>query len=291
MIAETLESFANATKHKTVDSEAHLLRKLLATQCPRTNWRNVYHHVSDDVDRIEYRAPGALTRYATQPKVPFRFLADVLDGVEMPPTIKHFTETVAPHPALFFCSNLTRGELIAALDDLGASDSYDGLMAYFLTDAKLDETELGNWIADQEFAELPLVVPKGKTEEFVETNDRAPTPPPRAELVFVASEPMQWDERVFRQHPEIKAYKREHDLPTQTRSLGIAKQLPLLDVVDYFTQDDVDAFIGTDQAHTFYVTSGFPTKLTRQAFIKRMLESEQWSPEVALIFNDATTGS
>ena len=276
MIAEVLGDFAAATK----DDEL-LLKKLLVTQCPkRADWRNVYYHVSDDLECIEYKAPGALDAYADRPKVPFAFFRELFDDKT------HIPGYDGPHAALFFCGNLlSSDELIDGLVEMyGREDGrvhYNALVDYFGSDEPIDETAIGEWIADFEY-ELPMITPTVKVE-VAEQKRIAPL----NEIKFEESEPLSWTkdvERKFRAHPAIVQYKAYHDLKSYTKSAPIAKRLlredpSLLELVDYFTQDSIDALVDAAQE-----LEGGGTK---QDFVKKMLKGD-WSVQVAECVRDAS---
>lgn len=321
VVSDVLDGFAADTKHKRVTDPAQLVKKLLATQCPgkRVNWKNVYHHVSDDAERIEYMAPGALDIYAENVKVPFEFFQTIFDDNRHAvgsPIIEHFADAVDVtdnKTAWFFCANMCTNDTEKTLehlkiqcdgDGIAANNMYTAMAAYFNDEHNaLDETKMGEWIAGMEFDDLPFVngIGNGKRVVVDEIDEKNNEPEyVTQKIVFAESDnlPLTWTtdtERKFRQNDTVKSYKIENDLPTRSQNLPIVKKLildddQLLDVVDYFTQDTVDALVETPQATDFYLRENWKKSqhdLTKQEFIKKMLVSQPWGQEIKTLVEKA----
>jgi hypothetical protein len=228
---DTLTDFAKTTRHRERHLEnANLVaRKLLATQCPKfVDWTRVYHHVSDDLNSINFRAPQVLQNYADTRVIDPEYLQDRMLGSLAAPeqcaVFNHFVETVKPPKgkelATFFVHSHIDKDLAYHLEYMVPNDKTEqqrlhrALKEYQLDPHVTPEEaakEIGQMIGDMSWDEDMAPVATSFAALEAPDDEKAPLPEPvddRQELPISDAE--QWSaekEQELANNPVLKAFK------------------------------------------------------------------------------------
>ena len=312
MIGTTINAFASSTKHKNfeigeVDKDEHLIKKLLATQSP--HWKEVYKLVSNDITRINHKAPGILQRYSDAPEnLTMDFFVDLLKDQEYDETLlKPFINAVHPPkgyelPLYFANKTYECPDFIESLssmcnDDLDTkSKLYRGLVNYNFDEE--DSTDVASMINDFNFKKIAATfyIECQPVEEKVKFSAKQVTNS-NIKMVFAGSHPKEVSldtERQFRANDNVREYKKKNLLPTQYSSIKVANRIiidsrydtpkDILDVVNYYSKDLVNSVLKTEQAYKYYCEESLKnpqSKLTKQEFIINMFTNAVLSDNVA----------
>jgi len=320
---KTLNDFTKKTRHKPLELEIdnhqqHILKKLLATQIPSSShWRNVYNHISNDIDRIEFRSPGILKNYANNTIIPLNFFIKVFENHNYYPNKNHiiddFVDKVSPPKgleyALFFAKNSSTNHknfiptLIQFYNDDRklTNELYDSLINYKIDlSQKEEQYEISELINNFDFSKLLKNININTCVDNDNDNNNDNNKIIQKKFVFATptKKQKQWtqnDERNFRQNENVRKLKQEYDLPTQHPSFDIVNDLLIngnkefYNIVQFYPNRLIDKIIQTSQAKEFYYTKIFD-KITKREFVKKMFEMETPSNNVAYeIINEFKT--
>ena len=306
MFENTLRSFAVETRHKHADlninnAEEQVFKKMLATQSPKnTNWRNVYNHVSNDIERIEFRTPNVLNEYADNRTFPLDFFIKAFVDQELATTSKYyvlddFIKTVLPpvgfEYALFFSKNSHKHkDFIPTLNSICDGDTnradklYDSLLSYN-PESNNTATQIGEMIVNFNFSKLigNIILDPNRIvacDSILEKKDKLIE---KKANTFELLAEKSWTndvERLYRHNIHIFKFKQENDLPTQYPSLEVASQLlidgncDILDVIDYYPNNTITKLVQTSQSKNFYQKNFFKPNTTKRDFLKKLLKTE-----------------
>ena len=307
MIEKNISDFAIKTKHKQIDLQGHLreqllVKKLIATQVPDyVGWRSVFKMVSNDMDRIEYKAPQSLTNFSKNPNLSLGFFTELLgDQVYNSPIIDDFAKTVnAPNGlelALFFSNKIyNTGQFIGDLEDVcdnidKVNNLYKSLIDYKYDHEYLNESiiDISNVINGFDFEKVLDGMIIQHTSYNINKNASVKKRLGSNTIEFKESDVHELTldvEKTLRKNEAVVAYKIKHGLPTQYPSEKIYNDMlassdtksNALDIIDYFSQEKIDGIINCKQAQTFYHIQNLkqPQKnLTKQQFIKNLFKDE-----------------
>lgn len=296
LIASTLTDFAIQTKHKDFElsnenKEDHFIKKMLATQTPR--WKPVYRLLSNDMDRIEFRAPLALKNFSESPTVDYKFLTNLLTPQKYDKKVlANFRKKTGVSKqdalSLYFANKIYKENhfidaLVTLCDDdiVKANNLHETLVGYKFMESPID---LANMIDSFDFKpQLEKVIIH--TSHNQQRKDYSANEKKTLSMVLgdsVVKNVSANVDAIFRKKENVIAYKIKNDLPTQYSSLSVANKLLLegvhpakniIDVVDYYPQETIDYIINTPQAWKFYEKESLENPqngITKQEFIKKM---------------------
>lgn len=88
-----MQSFVDDARYRIrdTDDEKAVVLKFLCTQLP--HWDLVYPYIADDLESVQFRAPGVLNNYARYKQIEPKVLDELIRPIESP-LIDHFAETV-----------------------------------------------------------------------------------------------------------------------------------------------------------------------------------------------------
>jgi hypothetical protein len=260
---EVLNEFASRTRHRQHELEDEpdvhrLIKKLLVTQAPISNWVKVYPFVSDDFKAIEHRTPGALENmalhYEWDPALLSTLLTQSKMTTEKGPIFQDYIQQVQPPQdaelLFFFLHGQRKKNLHAhlehALDDHDErARIHDAIRDYEVpkdADKKEVRREIGFLIAglqlplvDDLFVSCHAYHPNGsdseseEEEEEEEEEQEKEVPVANQDPMDLSPhEPKEWtldNERRLRQNPILKEYKKKAQLTTRFPARKAAAQM------------------------------------------------------------------
>lgn len=280
---DLLVQFAQGTGHREreLDSEACvrlLCKKLLATQAPivpREEWSHVYHYVSDDLDRVNFRSEDGHTLHdwAMHKEVPLEVFQTLLKDVNLPQMVKEgaatyndFVDRVKPpkgdETLLFFLQGARDKNLRQHLDQLYPDENkqtvkelYDRLHDYQVHEHEnpLQVTrDIGFMLVN---ADLPVCrdiylydEPEKREEEKAKVEKEVPQA--RALQLKPATEKQEWSEeheRQLRRNPVMMQYRKDTGISAHFNSRKLLKQYLVLAVGKEFTDTIKADILGKKQ--------------------------------------------
>lgn len=275
---KVVSEFATDTCHKETElnnvNTSVIIKKFLATQAPIAKWYKVYPFVSDDISRIEFRAPNQLDRWANGVELPVGTLESILGKVSNAPlfkyaVIKDYLDQVKPPVGRELHSLFLHGQQHKNLHDYPFEQDPElhKRILQYKPDKSFSEKqlarEIGSFIKDLEFkpeAESELIEcgtcggknkdEKDRSGEEEEEEDNYGKAHERDRLNLKDHVQTEWlaqHERELRGNPVMQAFKKENQLPTQFPSVKAAKQLILSSVSPQLNSLDREKILGKRQ--------------------------------------------
>lgn len=250
-----MDSFPRETRHRLHQLETTkdvdlVAKKFLCTQLPKfVDFRGVYPFISDDLEAIDFRAPGVLNDYAyfrhVDPKEFHQLLLlggeENLKRAKQVPVFVDFCERVQPPKGkelvAFFIHGQLKKNLIDHVSELFDNDDEKRRLLKALRDYTVPETlqmgnelteTLGMLLADLILSTDNVLVEQGNNEQQEEEEESVEEEEEETMASSLpTSESKSWNEEEHWENPVLKAFKVEAGLSTQFPSKNAYKQMAI----------------------------------------------------------------
>jgi len=265
-----LVQFAHDTRHKDHELESepqiHLLcQKLLATQAPivpQEQWSHVYHYVSDDLDRLNFRSePGFRpSDWAQHKEIPLQVYQTLLKDVKVSrmcqegdATYCDFINAIQPlpesareedEPVLFFIHGARHKNLRALLEDMYPNDNINELYQRMMEYRVHHLEDPLQTVRDVGFMIVNLNIPVANELYLYDTPEEehdhpaaqeAPVQGHQMKLKPVTDDAVAWTdahERELRTNPVMMQYRKQSRLASHFSSRKALKQYLILAIAN-----------------------------------------------------------